>query len=200
MFTSDAQLQRDVIDELRWDPTLLGNEIGVAVKGGVVTLSGKVNSLAKKFAAARAAESISGTKAVAESLTVALPLDGKRSDTEIAHGVVDALAWHVEVPTEKVKARVDDGWVFLEGEVEWQFQKSAAEFAVRYLTGVRGVSNLLTLKPHASAPDVKLHIERALKRHAELDAQDIRVETLDGTVTLKGTVVNRVQDQLTIRL
>jgi osmotically-inducible protein OsmY len=188
MMKSDAQLQRDVIEELRWDPSVGRTEIGVAAKDSVVTLTGEVNSFAKKYAAVKAAERVAGVRVIAEDVTVQLALSSKRTDTDIAHAVADRLRWDVDVPNDGAKARVDSGWVWLEGETEWQFQKSAAERAVRYLTGVRGVTNLITLKANASVPDVKLRIESALKRHAELDSQQIRVEALDGKVTLRGTV------------
>src|SRR5512146_3427556 len=167
MIKTDVQLQRDVIDELRWDPSVGAAEIGVAVKNGVITLSGQVESFAKKYAAVRAVERVAGVRAVAEELTVVLPGSFKRTDTDLAHVVASTLKWDVQVPDEKVKARIEDGWVWLEGEIEWQYQSIAAERAVRNLTGVKGVTNLLQVKKRASIPDVKQHIENALKRHAE---------------------------------
>jgi osmotically-inducible protein OsmY len=218
MIKSDSQLQRDVIEELRWDPSVGRMEIGVASKDGVITLSGNVDSYSRKFSAVKAAERVSGVKAVAEELKVVLPSTLVRPDTDIAHAVVDGLRWDVDVPEEGIKARVDEGWVWLEGEVEWQFQRSAAERAVRFLTGVKGVTNLITIKRRVSAPDVKQRIESALKRHAEQDARNITVEALDGQVTLRGTVrswaertdaenaawgapgVSKVDDRLTIQI
>ena len=185
---TDTQLQRDVIDELRWDAQVDGAEIGVAVKDGVVTLTGKVNSYARKLAAVHAAERIGGVRVVADDVTVALPLFAKKTDTDIAHAVANALKWDIEVPDDRIKARVDGGWLWLEGEVDFQYQRESAERAVRYLTGVHGVTNLIKIAQHASVPDVKQRIESALKRQAELDAHQIRVEALDGKVTLKGHV------------
>jgi osmotically-inducible protein OsmY len=188
MTKTDTQLQRDVIDELRWDPRVGSAEIGVAAKNGVITLSGQIESFAKKYAAVRAAERVAGTRAVADDLTVALPMSFKRTDTDIAHAVASTLKWDVQVPEDRIKARVDGGWVWLEGEVQWQFEAAAAERAVRNLTGVRGVSNLLQVERRASVTDVKQRIETALKRHAELDSKQISVEATGGRVTLRGKV------------
>ena len=188
MKKTDAQVQRDVIDELRWDPSVATAEIGVAAKNGVVTISGQVENFAKKYAAARAVERVAGVVAVADEITVSLPHAHKRNDTELAHAIADALRWDVQVPDDKVKARVDQGWVWLEGEVEWQFQSRAAERAIRNLTGVRGVTNILQVKQRPSAPDVKQRIENALKRNAELEARKIQVDTSEGRVTLRGKV------------
>ena len=185
---TDVQVQRDVIDELHWDPRIGSAEIGVAAKNSVVTLSGQVDSFAKKYAASRAAERVAGVRAIADELTVALPSTFKRSDTDLAHVIVNTLKWDVEVPDERIKARVDNGWVWIEGEVDWQFQSAAAERAVRHLTGVRGVTSLLQVKQRASAPDVKERIESALKRHAEVDSKEIRVDASEGRVTLRGKV------------
>ena len=185
---TDSLIQQDVISELKWDPSVGQAEIGVAVKDGVVTLSGTVDSFAKKFAAIHAAERVGGVKAIAEEVSVKLPSEFRRTDTEIAHAVVNALNWDIEVPDNKITARVDEGWVWLEGEVEWQYQKAAADRAVLYLTGVKGVSNLIKIKQRAFAPEVRRRIEEALKRNAELDAKKISVETRDSTVVLRGSV------------
>jgi osmotically-inducible protein OsmY len=188
MMKSDAQLQRDVIDELRWDPAVGRAEIGVAAKDGVVTLTGQIDSLAKKYAAERAAERVAGVRAVAEELAVHLPMSSKRTDTEIAHAVADRLRWDIDVPEAQITARVENGWVTLDGETDWQFQKNAAERAVRYLIGVMGVSNRVSIKKYASAPDVQRRIESAFERHAALDSRQITVDAFDGRVTLRGTV------------
>lgn len=187
MFKSDSQLQRDVLEELRWDPSVGRAEIGVAVKDGVATLSGGVASYAAKFATIKAAERMAGIKAVADEVTVELPGSLVRTDTDIAHAVVSALGWHTEVP-DTVKSRVQDGWVYLDGEVPWQYQKASAEYAVRYLTGVKGIANLIAVKPAVSVPDVKSRIESALKRSAETDSKNIVVQALDGRVVLRGQV------------
>jgi len=185
---SDSLIQLDIIDELRLDPAVGSAEIGVAVRAGVATLSGAVDSFARKQAAIGAAQRVLGVKAIAEELKVLLPGHQNRTDTELAHAVLNALNWDVEVPSDRITVRVDEGWVWLEGEVEWPHEKAAAERAIRYLTGVRGVTNSLYSKSRAFAPDIRKRIEDALTRNAEADAKGISVETSDGTVTLRGTV------------
>lgn len=185
---SDTQLQKDVIDELRWDPRVRENEIAVAARDGVVTLSGTVESYAQKWAAERAAERVSGVRALAEELHVRVPGDKHRSDTDLAHAVANALSWDVEVPDDQVKVTVENGWVTLEGRVPWHFQRYAAERAVHHLTGVAGVLNHLVVAPMTSAAEVKGKIEAALKRSAEFDANRITVEATGGKVVLKGHV------------
>jgi osmotically-inducible protein OsmY len=193
-FKTDSQLQRDVIDELKWNPMVGDAEIAVAAKDGVVTLRGYVDSNAKRWAAERAVERVSGVKAIADDLEVKLPSASKRSDTEIAHAVVNAMRWDIEVPNDRITARIDDGWVWLEGAVEWQYQKRAAERAVRYLIGVTGVTNLIAVKPKTvSTFEVSQKIRDALRRNAELDAEKIVVQALDGEVTLQGTVRSYVE-------
>jgi osmotically-inducible protein OsmY len=188
MKKTDTLLQSDIIDELRFDPSVGVSEIGVAAKDGVITLTGKVETFAMKFAAARAAERVAGVRAVANELTVALLSSFTKTDTDIAHAVASALKWDVEIPDEELKARVEKGWVWLEGEVEWRFQISAAERAIRNLSGVVGVTNLIALKPRASSGDVQARIENAIKRHAELDSRQITVSAVGGRVTLRGKV------------
>lgn len=185
---SDAQLQTDVQEELVWDPSVGRSEIGVAARNGVVTLSGQVDSYPKKSAAMKAAERVTGVRAVADELTVQLSPSSKRTDTDIAHAVADALRWDIEVPDDKIKARVDNGWVWLDGDVEWEYQRAAAERVVRYLTGVMGVSNNVKISKRPWVPDVKSRIENALKRSAELDAAKISVDAADGSVKLTGRV------------
>ena len=185
---TDMELQKDVVAELKWEPRLEEDEIGVAVKDGVVTLTGFVPDYAQRRIAAKAAERVNGVRAVAQELAVKVPNAFRRSDTELAHQVVNALAWDIEVPDQKIKAKVEDGWVTLEGEVDWQYQRNAVERSVRYLTGIKGVTNLVTLKPHASTYDVAQHIKAALHRSAEADAKKIQVTADGGKVTLIGTV------------
>ena len=154
---ADKQLQIDVIDELEWTPEVADAEVGVAAKDGVVTLTGTVPSYARKLAALKAAERVVGVKGIADEIEVKLPTPSARSDTDVAHAAVNALAWDVEVPEDRVQVRVVSGWVTLEGTVEARYQKAAAERAVRYLTGVRGVTNLIAVTaPVSSYVDDKL--------------------------------------------
>lgn len=185
---TDTQLQKDVIDELRWEPRVNEAEIAVSAKEGVVTLTGTVETFAQKYVAERAVERVAGVRAVADDVKVKVSGPHERSDTEIAHAAINALRWDIEVPDEKLTVKVENGWVTLKGDAEWNYQKAAAERDVRYLAGVKGISNLITVKPRASTTEVKAKIEAALKRSAELDAKQITVETAEGTVTLKGTV------------
>jgi osmotically-inducible protein OsmY len=185
---NDTDLQRDVGIELKWDPKVRDEEVAVVAKGGVVTLGGTVDSYATKYAAVRAAERVVGVMAVADDIEVKLPDSHQRSDTEIAHQVTNALHWNVQVPDKTVKARVENGWVTLDGEVEWEYQRTAAFRSVRDLIGIRGVSNLITIKQAASSFDVSTRIKDALRRQAELDANRIEVAAHEGTVTLRGSV------------
>ena len=186
---TDMQLQRDVIEELAWQPNVRETEIAVGARNGVVTLTGFVDSYAQKYAAARAVEAVRGVRAIADDLKVRLPQSLVRSDTEIAHAAVSALKWDVEVPDARVKVLVDDGWISLDGAVDWQFQRSAAENAVRHLAGVKGVINRITVQqPKVSAYEVNQRIEEALKRSAAVDADKISVEAREGKVVLRGTV------------
>lgn len=216
---SDSQLQQDVLAELKWEPSIGEEEIGVAVKDAVVTLTGFVDSYAQKYAAEKVASSVSGVRAVAEDLEVKLAGESKRTDTELAHAAVNALKWDIQVPSDKIKATVEKGWIELRGEVEWQYQKWAAESAIRNLTGVRGVSNFIAVKPQkVSAYEVSTKIKDSLRRNAEVEADRIAVEAKDGTVVLRGTVrsfaereeaeaaawrapgVRTVEDKLTVAL
>lgn len=184
---TDRQLQQDVIDELRWDVSVEPAHIGVEVSEGVVTLSGRVGSYAEKFAVEDAAKRVAGVKAVAVDLEVKLPGSSLRTDSDIAKAVVSALAWNVKVPKDVIQVKVDDGFITLSGKVDWEFQRQAAVSSVRYLLGVRGVNNAVTLRVHAATKDVKSKIESALQRLAHQDTKAVSVEVLDGTVTLSGT-------------
>jgi osmotically-inducible protein OsmY len=185
---SDLQLHKDVIEELQWDPRVHEAEIGVSVKDGVVTLSGSVETFAQKYAAERAVERVTGVRAVAEELHVRPVTEHQLDDTEIAHAALNALSWNIEIPATKITVKVEGGWITLKGSVEWNFQRLAAEFAVRYMAGVKGLLNLIEVKPAVSPAEVKAKIEAALKRNAELDAERITVDTADGKVTLTGNV------------
>jgi osmotically-inducible protein OsmY len=185
---SDKDLQQDVLDELKWEPSVNAAHIGISVKNGVVTLSGHVPSYAEKHGAEKAAKRVYGVKAVADELDVKLPGSSKRTDEDIAQACVSALTANYSVPDEKIKVVVNNGRVALEGEVEWQFQREAAMNAVRYLTGVIGVADKITVKAHVSPSDVNNKIAAAFKRNAEIDARRVTVEARDGKVILHGSV------------
>jgi osmotically-inducible protein OsmY len=189
---SDEQLQRDVMDELRAEPTLDASQIGVTARDGVVTLVGRVNTLAQKYAAELVAKRVYGVRAVADEVEVWL-LDGhQRSDADIARAALDALLWDSMVPEDCVRVTVDKGWVSLEGTVVWNYQREAAGRVVRYLRGVRGVSNLLLVKPRVKihTGEVKHQIFEAFRRSAELEARRIGIDAKDGKVVLHGNVHN----------
>jgi osmotically-inducible protein OsmY len=185
---TDAELQQDVMNELKWEPTLRAAEIGVAVKDGVVTLSGYVDSYVKKLVAERAAERVVGVRAVAEEIQVRLPGSLKRSDEDIAGMVANVLEWNVLVPHDRVKVMVQDGLVTLSGEVDWGYQKFAAEEAIHHLMGVVWLNNRITVKPTVKPLDVKAKIESSFQRNALLDSRRIQIETRGGRVILSGNV------------
>jgi osmotically-inducible protein OsmY len=185
---SDRELQIDVLDELRWEPGVNATDIGATVKDGVVTLEGTVDSFAEKWAAERAVKRLPGVKALAVELKVELPGSSERTDADIARTAKNVLEWDVLVPHGRIKVTAEKGFLTLEGEVDWQFQRSAAERAVLHLTGVKGVSNQITIKPKVAPIEVKEKIEAALKRNATLDAQQIKVQADGGKVTLTGSV------------
>jgi osmotically-inducible protein OsmY len=189
---SDLELKADVERELEWEPSVDAARIGVAVKDGAVTLTGEVSSYVEKWQAVKAAERVYGVRAVADELIVRLPDDQVRSDFDIARAAANALEWNTSVPP-TVKATVENGHITLHGEVEWEYQREAAERAVRSLMGVRGVTNLITVKPKVNPLDVKAKIQAALTRHAAIDARSIQVETQNGTVVLKGHAHSRAE-------
>ena len=186
---TDSELQRAVLDELKWEPSVNATHIGVSVKNGIVTLSGHVPSYWQKYEAEKAAKRVYGVTAIANELSVKLPGSSQSTDEDIASrqstdediatACVNALKASISVPSEKIKVTVSNGWVKLEGEVEWQYQKEAAESAVRYLTGMTEVSNLITIKPRVFRTELRSKIEDAFKRSAELHARRISVE-VDG--------------------
>ena len=185
---TDEQIQRDVLAEMKYDARVQPNEIGVAVKDGVVTLTGWVDSYTKKWAAEEAAHRVRGVKAVANDIEVRLPSSAERTDTDIAAAAARAVEWDAFVPIEKLDVTVSKGWVTLRGEVEWQFEKEDAERVVRRLSGVRGVTNLIVVKPRVTPSELKQKIEQALIRSAETDAERITVDVQGSKVILKGTV------------
>ena len=185
---TDAQIQADVLAELKWEPRLMPNEIGVIVKDGIVTLTGWVDSYTKRWAAEDAAHRVRGVKAVANDIEVRLPSSDERTDADVAAAAVRALEWDAFVPIDKLDVTVSKGWVTLKGEVEWQYQKQDAERVIRRLTGVKGVTNLITVKAKPTPSELMKKIEEALVRSAELDAKNIQVEVEGSKVILKGTV------------
>ncbi len=183
---TDQEIQQDVLAELKWDAQVQPNEIGVSVKDGVVTLTGWVDSYLKKWSAEEAAHRVSGVKAVANDIEIKLATE--RTDADIAAAAVQALEWDAFVPSDKVHVTVSKGWVTLKGEVEWQYQKQEAERVVRRLSGVKGVTNLISVTPRPTPSDLKKKIEDALVRNAELDAHRITVEIQGNKAILTGTV------------
>jgi osmotically-inducible protein OsmY len=181
-------LQRNVLDELDWDPAVNAAQIGVTAEDGVVTLAGTVNSYADKIAAERITKRVLGVKGIANDLHVKLPLDTKRNDTDIAKAALHALDWDVRIPRNRITVTVKDAWVTLEGEVEWNFEREEAARVVRPLKGVVGVTNSISVKPRVKAVDVKTKITDALKRNAEVDAQHVIVAVDGAKVILSGTV------------
>jgi len=185
---TDSQLRTDVEAELKWEPRVNPNEIGVAVKDGVVTLTGWVDSYTKRYAAEEATHKVRGVKAVANEIEVKLPALAERTDADIAAAAVRALEWDAMINVDNLDVTVSKGWVTMKGSVDWQYQKQDAERVVSRLTGVKGVSNLLTIKTRVAAYDVKQKIEQALVRSAQADAGKITVEVDGNRVILKGTV------------
>lgn len=192
---TDEQVQQDVMDELKWEPLLNAAQIGVAAKNGVVTLSGIVDTYGKKLIAERAAKRVAGVKAVAEDIQVGVSSIYKRTDAEIAAAILDALKWNTAVQDEKIRIKVENGDVKLEGECDWEFQRSSARTAIENLAGVRSVMNLIAVVPKVKAEDVEKKIAAALQRHASLDANKISVQAQGGNVTLNGTVRSFTEKQ-----
>jgi osmotically-inducible protein OsmY len=184
----DADIQRAVLEELKGDARVTAYEIGVSVKDGVVTLFGYVDSYVKKLAAQEATLRVQGVRAIANDIQVRLPDEGARNDTDLAQAARTVLQWDAEVPAGKVQVTVSNGWVTLDGEVEYAFQRQAAESAIKHLAGVSGVSNLIAVKPRVTPPHLQQEVERALLRNAQIDAQNIRVEIQGSRVILRGTV------------
>lgn len=186
---TDAEIRRDVEAELQWDPSVDDEKIGVIVNSGVVTLTGEASHFAGKWAAEDITKRVSGVRAIANDIQVAIPLSSARTDTDIAVAAANALRWNVAVGAAQIKPVVRDGWITLSGKVTWGFQKTSAGNSVRSLMGVKGITNDITVASAIKAADVKHKIEAAFKRHATLlDAKDIEVKVDDSTVTLKGHV------------
>lgn len=185
---TDSKIKQDVLDELAWDSSIDETQIGVIVTDGIVTLTGVVDSYSKKLAAEKAAKSVKGVKAVAEDIEVKYGVSKGRTDTEIAKAAVDALKWHASVPDEKITLKVEDGWIYLSGELMWSYQKNAAKNAIENLVGVKGVINSITLKQTVEPYQIKERITKAFERSAEFDANKINIQVVGHTVTLTGVV------------
>jgi osmotically-inducible protein OsmY len=185
---TDTQLQHDVLAELEWEPSIDASQIGVAAKEGVTTLTGSVATYAEKMTAEQVTKRVYGVKAVANDIEVKILGSSRRTDTDIAAAALSALKWDAAVPDDRVKVTVRDGWLTLEGTVEWQYQAEAADRDVRSLIGVKGVSNQITVKSRVKPGEVRQKIEDAFRRSAELDARRVSVEAHSGKVILRGNV------------
>lgn len=185
---TDAQLKKDVLDELEWDPSLNATRVGVAVNDGVVLLTGHLDTFAEKQAVEKAVRRVAGVKAMAVELDVKLEPKHQRSDMEIAAAIETAFKWHALIPEDRIQVKVEKGWVTLTGEVDWHYQRHNAEMVVRPVTGVLGVSNRLTLRAREASSYVAQRIHDALTRHAAEEARSIEVAVQAGTATLRGKV------------
>lgn len=185
---TDEQLKKDVQAELNWDPSINDSGIVVSAKDGVVTLAGHVPFYADKVFAEKATKTVAGVRGVANDIEVKPNMAHQRPDTDIAESAVNALNASVAVPANDVKVIVRDGWIVLEGKVSFQYQRAAAESAVRTLWGVKGVTNSITLTPTVNATDIRGKIHRAYQRHAALDANKVQIDVAGSTVTLSGEV------------
>ncbi len=190
---TDTEIQKHVMDELKWEPILNASEIGVAVKNGIVTLSGTLDSYFKKDEAENAAKRVSGVRAVASDIEVASPLSPPKTDTEIARMITDSLKYNSAVNEDKIKIKVDNGWVTMEGEVDWEYQKEAVRTAIKNISGVKGMANLIRIKAAVTAKDVQKKIAAAFQRHANLDADKIQVEISGNKAILSGKVRSWVE-------
>jgi osmotically-inducible protein OsmY len=186
--SSDVTIREDVENELKWEPELYGAQIGATVEGGIVTLVGTVKHYADRFTAEQVVKRVRGVRAIANELEVKLAIPGEHSDADIATAVANALRWNVSLSAYDLKPVVIRGWVTLSGQVNYGYQKSLAEGLVRYLVGVKGITNDIGVKPAIKTEDVKKQIEAAFQRQAHLDANEIQVKVSDGTVTLAGWV------------
>lgn len=184
----DAQLHTNVTDELLFEPSLDASDVTVNVHGGIVTLSGSVPSYPEKWAAETAVKRVRGVQGVAEGLAVNFMGAAPRSDTDIAGAARRALEWSALVPEQDLQVQVEKGWITLDGQVDWQTQRQAAHDLVAHLLGVKGVSNMITLRPHVKTTDIHTLIEAAFRRSGELDARQVQVDVSGGTVTLRGAL------------
>jgi osmotically-inducible protein OsmY len=192
---NDLEIQKDVLEEIKWEPFLNASEIGVSVRNGIVTLSGMVDKYAKKAAAERASKRVMGVKAVAEDIQVGFSSVHNKSDTEIAEAALNALKWHTAVQEDKIKLKVEDGIIKLEGEVEWEYQRTNAKTAIENLIGVRSVINLINVKPKITSEDIKQKISAAFHRSATIESGRVTVSIDGNEVTLTGKVRSFVEKE-----
>jgi len=185
---TDEEIQKHVMDELKWQPSIRSTEIGVAVKNGIVTLSGMVDTYLEKKNAEKAAFKVEGVKGVAEEIEINIGFNHKKTDSELAQAAVNALKWNVLVPEDKIKVRVENSWVTAEGMVEWAYEQHAVRDALAAITGVKGISNLVKITPKVNPDEVKKKISAAFERSAIIDSNSIHIEHLGGKVTLSGIV------------
>lgn len=185
---SDKTLKQAVEDELKWEPSIDAEHIGVTAEDGVVTLTGHVGSYAEKFTAEKATKRVKGVRAIAQELEIRFPNDKKTSDDQIAKRALDIIAWDSTIPNDMVQLKVQNGFITLSGQVDWYYSRDDAESAIRRLAGVKGIANDIIIKPRAQALDIKHLIETALQRNAEVEAGSIKVSVLNGRVTLDGKV------------
>jgi osmotically-inducible protein OsmY len=185
---TDIEIQKDVLDELKWEPYLNSTEIGVAVKNGIVTLSGTVNSYLKKTRAEKAAKRVAGVKAVAEDIEVKYSDSLLKNDTEVAEAILTALKWHSAINEEKIKVKVEDGVVTLDGEVDWEFQRNSAVMQIENLIGVKRIVNNVTIKTGILPKELKQKVNSAFHRSATIDSEKINIEVLGSKVVLTGKV------------
>ncbi len=183
---TDLHLQSDIMEELKWDPRLNAAEIGVAVKTGIVILSGQVDSYSKKLLAEEAARRVKDVKGIVENITVQLSGSSQRSDADLAFAALNALKWHNAIPDKQIIVDVEKGWLTLEGTVDWQFQKDAALNAVKDITGLKGITNQITINPRINVPLIRESIREALERSADIEAERIIIETSGNKIILRG--------------
>jgi len=192
---SNEKLQSDVQDALKWEPLISAAEIGVTVKDGIVTLTGTVNSYLKKLEAEDAAKNVAGVKAVVEKIEVDFNGLGSKKDSEIATDIISAFRWNMEIPNDIVKVKVEDGWVTLEGDLNWNFQKTSAATSVRFIPGVKGITNHITIRNQTMDNIEKKDIERALVRNWSINDKEVHVNVTGNKVTLSGKVHSLYQKE-----
>jgi len=192
---TNEELQKDVQDAIKWEPLLHAAEIGVTAKNGVITLTGVVDSYAKKIEAEKAAKSVSGVKAIAETIEINFGSWYKKNDTELANDVLDTFKWSWKVPGNQIKVKVENGWVTLEGEVNWNFQSEAAKISIENLSGVKGVENNIIIKPDHVDPIEQKDIENAIERNWSMGDHQINVQVSGNSVTLTGKINSLFQKE-----